>query len=196
MRSMKRRHPIPRSVAVALVTASLLLPWHPAAAKGPIKVLGRDVKGDAPAGLDLTWLSVGRFRKDLGVMVGLHDINAAARFHNVAHTAWSFAVDDRTFLIEMRFVAVRPQFDLYERTDDGYVPVATGLKGHWDTLNGFIGVLVPMDLVGAKTGSVVSGADDDLTDEDARTRLGSGDMSVAFDGLDTTKRFVIPTWDF
>ncbi len=157
-------------------------------------MLGRDAKGDAPGGLDLRWLAVGRFRHDIGVMLGLQDINAAARLHNVAHAAWTFAVDRRTFLLEMRSVAGRPQFDLYEKTQDGYIPVATGLKGAYDTLNGFIGVLVPMNLVGAETGSVLSGADDDGKD-DARTRLGVADLGVAFDGLDTTRSFVLPPWE-
>ncbi|MDQ3963298.1 MAG: hypothetical protein M3277_05200 [Actinomycetota bacterium] len=183
------------AVTVLALISSVSTLAVPAAAKGPTKMLGRDAKGDAPGGLDLRWLAVGRFRHDLGVMLGLQDINAAARLHTVAHAAWSFAVDKRTFLLEMRNMAGRPQFDLYERTPAGYILVATGLEGAYDTLNGFIGVLVPMDLVGAKTGSVVSGADDDATKEDARTRLGVADITVSFDGLDTTRSFVLPAWD-
>ncbi len=67
-----------KRLAAVIVSVSLGLTLvQPASAKGPSKVLGRDPRGDAPSGLDLTWLAVGHFGDDLGVMIGIEDMTAA-----------------------------------------------------------------------------------------------------------------------
>jgi len=178
------------AAVIAVVSLGLAL-VQPASAKGPSKVLGRDRKGDAPPGLDLTWLAVGRFGDDLGVMIGIEGMTAAAALHNLGHATWAFDVDDRTFLVEAHVEAVQPRFDLYEITRRHYRELGTGFKGRYDSINGFIGVLLPLDLVGARSGSRVSGADS-FREEDANTHLHLATTAVAVDILDTTEQFVIP----
>ncbi len=181
-----------KRLAAVIVSVSLGLTLvQPASAKGPSKVLGRDPRGDAPSGLDLTWLAVGHFGDDLGVMIGIEDMTAAVALHNGAHAMWAFDVDDRTFLVEARVEAVQPRFDLYEITPRHYRELGTGFKGRYDSINGFVGILLPLELIGARSGSRVSGATS-YREEDANTHVHLGTTTIAVDVLDTTKTFTIP----
>jgi len=167
-----------------------------ASAKGPSKILGRDAKGDAPAGLDLTWLGVGRFGDHLGVMIGINDAKTAALNHNLGHVMWAFDVDDRTFAVEAHVEGIQPRFDLYEITPSRYRQVGTGFRGQYDFINGFIGVLLPLERVGARPGSRVEFRVTGGTGRKMRIRicqyLHLGSSALATDVLDTTKVFVIP----
>ncbi len=99
---------------------------------------------------------------------------------------WAFDVDDRTFLVEARVEAVQPRFDLYEITPRHYRELGTGFKGRYDSINGFVGILLPLELIGARSGSRVSGATS-YREEDANTHVHLGTTTIAVDVLDTTK---------
>jgi hypothetical protein len=177
------------AVLVAALFSALVV--TPAAAKCPGKVLGRDVRGDAPPQMDLLGLMALRCGPDLGIMFQVQRVEPASPIYALAHARWGFVVDDRTFVVEAE-AGVGSAFVLSEWISGELREVDT-VRGSYDMYNHTIGVLVPMKLVGAKVGSRLAGARE-LDAEDASFRVGAGTTGQSVDSLTTTKHWVIPRW--
>jgi hypothetical protein len=177
------------AVLVAALFSTLVV--SPAAAKCPGKVLGRDARGDAPPQADLVGLMALRCGPDLGIMFLVQRVEPASPMYALAHARWGFVVDDRTFVVEAE-AGVGSAFVLSEWTSGESRPVDT-VRGSYDMYNDTIGVLVPMELVGAKVGSRVAGAHE-LDPADASFRASAGTTGHVVDALTTTKQWVIPRW--
>ncbi len=128
---------------------------------------------------------------DLGIIFQVRRVEPASPIYALARARWGFVVDDRTFVLEAE-AGVGSAFLLSEWISGDLRPVDT-VRGSYDVYNHTIGVLVPMELVGAKVGSRVAGAHE-LDAEDASFRAGAGTAGHVVDSLTTTKQWVIPRW--
>ena len=162
------------------------------AAKGRIFVLGKDVKGDAPAGLDLSYVGVGRWGDGLGILIGVEGMSRlTGGYDALQRVSWAFDADDRSFRVDAYMQATQQRFVLHERVGSTYRQLE-GVRGHYNFDGQFIGILIPFRLLGAKKGTEISGAAA-WEGEDAISRIHAAERySRVFDVLATKKTFVIP----
>jgi hypothetical protein len=180
-------------LALVLVVAVAL----PAVAAQKAARLGTDPVGDGPPALDITFLDVTRTKDSLEIRIGIDKmVPVFGGYPEGPGIEWLFSVGKRSFIAEA--VAARtPQFYFFELKGDSYEQLQ-GITGTYDPADGFIRMLVPLDLIGAKKGSVVSGFHEPLelidkvngTDVDAHMHYPGG--TEYLDDMKTTKKYVVP----
>jgi len=158
------------SVVVALV---VVLGGGPAGAGAGMTVLGTDPAMDAPPGGDLTQLAVTTHGSDLHVQLTLaNSIPVAGTYGAPTGIQWAFEVRGKTFVAEAYPSGVTFRYVLFEKKGETFEQVAM-LEGEFDTIAGVLDIFVPLKEIGAKKGTLISGA-------------GKNDVDVHIHGLVTT----------
>lgn len=165
-------------------------------AAGKVVRLGSDPAGDGPAALDVTFLDVTRTDDSLEIRIGVDKmLPGIGGFPEAPGIEWIFTTGKRTFIAEA--VASRtPKFFFFELKGESFEQLQ-GVTGTYDSADGFIRMLVPLQLIGAKKGTVIAGFHKPLpeidkvngTDVDSHMH---GDGTEYFDDMKTTKSYVIP----
>lgn len=179
-------------VAVALATA-------PAGAGPKMVRLGTDPTGDGPPALDITFLDVGRNKNALEIRIGLDKmLPVLGSYPEGPGLEWIFTTGKRSFLAEA--VASRtPKFFFFELKGHSYEQLQ-GITGTYDWTDGFVRMLVPLELIGAKKGTVIEGFHKPLelinkengTDVDAHVHTQPVGGTEYIDDLKTSKSFRVP----
>jgi hypothetical protein len=177
-----------RVLCLALVALAVAAP----ATAGPkLSRLGTDPAGDGPPALDVVYLDVGRAGKNLDIRIGVANmIPPGGGYPSLPGIEWIFEVGNRTFIAEGVATTGEGDFYLFEKKGDTYAQLdaPTGTY-NWD--DGFIKILVPLEDIGAGSGSVISGVGKKGTEDvDAHVHLGAADYYA--DTLATTKDYVVP----
>ena len=177
-----------KKAAIALI--ALCLAAAPVGAEPKLVRLAEDASLDAPPGLDLTYLDVGRTGKDLEIRIGIEGMfPPGGGYPELPGVEWTFEVKGRTLVAEAVATADQPLFFLFDITDGGAEQVGT-LEGTYDWTSGYTSILVPLKLIGAKTGTRISGLGPKGTDDvDAHVHAGT---TVYPDYMASTKDFVVP----
>ncbi len=158
---------------VAAVAAALVVSAAPAGAGGGMKVLGTDPSLDAPPGSDLTKLAVASHGSDLHIQLMLaNSIPVAGTYGPLTGIQWAFKVKGKTFVAEAYPSGASFRYVLFRITGDTFEQVAT-LEGDFDTIAGVLDMFVPLETIGAKTGTKITGA-------------GKNDVDVHVHGVVTT----------
>ena len=142
----------------ATVAASVLA--MPAGAAPAFKTLGTDAELDAGPSFDLTELAVRKAGKDLEIKIGISGMTPpfGTAIPTLPGVEWLFDVKGTTYLAEAYSDAVDgPGFLLFAIDGDAFTQVAT-LKGTYDWQDGFVTIRVPLKKIGARAGTVISGA--------------------------------------
>lgn len=157
MTTLRVSLPIKAALCVALAVALSLTSFAPAAegAKG-FKRLGTDLVGDGPPGFDLTYLDVGRRGSDLEIRIGMDEIVPVYPAPDPFGVEWIFDVKGKTFLAEGYVQRGQPEFTLFQITGDSFT-VVSDLEGSFDINGGYVMIRVPLKLIGAKRGTLISG---------------------------------------
>lgn len=177
-------------VAMTLALTALALPAPAIAGEPKIIRLGSDATQDAPPAQDLTFLDVGRNGDDLEIRIGVFGMLPVVGGIQGAGIEWTFTVRGRTFVAEAHSSNGQPGYTLYQVTNGAFEQIAI-LEGTYDYQDGFIRMLVPLDEIGAKPGTRVSGVGDPGT-EDVDVHQHAAAVSPQMDGLATDKDYVIP----
>ena len=177
-----------KKALIALMTIGLLA--APVGAETKLVRLAEDASLDAPPGLDLTYLDVGRSGKDLEIRIGIEGMfPPGGGYPELPGIEWIFEVKGRTLVAEAVATADQPLFFLFDITDGGAEQVAM-LDGTYDWSAGYTSILVPLKTIGAKTGTRISGLGPKGTEDvDAHVHAGT---TVYPDYMATTKDFVVP----
>jgi len=178
-------------VALALAVVAAVLVPGPAGAEGKMKLLGVDPANDGPPALDLTALQVGRTGADLEIRLGVNNmLPGIGGYPTLPGIQWAFDSGKRTFVAEAYVNNSRPAFLLFELKGDTYENLGD-IEGTYDWSDGYIKMLVPLKMIQAKTGSVISGAGEQGSpDADAHVHLLA--TTYVADTLSSTKDFVVP----
>lgn len=193
-------------VSLALC-AAVVLSALPAGAKGGLKTLGTDPSGDGLPGLDVTSLQVGRNGADLEVRIGLEMLPQAAGYPDLPGIEWVFDVTHppsrckglcpavappptRTFIAEAVKTADGSAFYLFELKEDGSFEQLGQPEGTYNGADGYASILVPLDLIGARSGVTIKGTDGlEHGDVDAHVHIGT--VTHYPDGMETDKAYVL-----
>lgn len=164
---------------------------EPVQAASRLKTLGTDVQGDGPSGLDITYLKAARVASNLEIRIGLEGmLPVTGSYPSAVGVEWIFQANERTFLVEAIAQVGAPTFLLFELVD-GQEKRLPNPTGTFDTADGFIRIMVPLDVVGAKKGVVVSGDNHEGPDILAHIDdFGAGETD--FDVMETTKVYRVP----
>src|SRR5688572_26003410 len=147
---------ITRMLVVGVVVAALAAS-APAHGGAKLSRLGSDAELDAPPSVDLTYLEVGRSKKNLEIRIGLTGIVPELRAPAGAGIAWTFDVNGHTYVAEGHpDYADGPGFTLFESRNGVFTQLAS-LKGSWEADDGYLRMLVPLKAIGARKGSRISG---------------------------------------
>lgn len=186
-----------KPTAFALVAAALVAVALPSQAGERLVRLGTDPAGDAPPALDITFLDVGRTEDALEMHIGIDKmLPLIGGYPEGPGIEWIFSVGKRAFIAEA--VAGRtPRFYFFELKGHSYEQLQ-GITGTYDSADGFIRMLVPLELIGAKKGTTITGFHkpleminkDNGTDVDAHVHRPGG--TEYLDDMKTTKSYVIP----
>jgi hypothetical protein len=170
----------------------------PASAGGKASRLGTDPSGDAPPAVDIIYLDVTTQKKSLDIRIGINGMfPVIGGYPEGPGIEWIFTVGKRTFIAEA--VASRtPKFFFFELKGHSFEQLQ-GISGTYDSGDGFIRMLVPLKLIGAKSGSVIKGFHKPLemisknngTDVDAHVHRPTGGTEY-LDDMKTKKDFVVP----
>lgn len=153
---------IPARILALVVAAVLLAP--PAAAESKMKRLGEDPAFDAPPALDITYLDVGRNRKDLEIRIGINGmLPGTGGYPELPGIEWYFTTGKRTFLAEAVASGTSGWFLLFEEKDGAFERMED-VEGTYEWTDGYISVLVPLKQIGARRGTKVRGAAEDDVD--------------------------------
>jgi hypothetical protein len=181
-------HAIRLLAAAALITGCLATP----AGAGPkLKTLGTDPAGDGPPALDITYLQVGRTGSDLDIRIGISGMfPQTGGYPELPGIEWIFDVGSRTFIAEAVAGTSSPAFYLFEMKGDAYEQLESP-EGTYDHANGYASILVPLETIGARAGSRISGTGPKGTDDvDAHVHLGP--QTHYADVMASTKDYVVP----
>ncbi len=178
-------------IAALALVGGLALPGQ---AKVVTKTLGTDPAGDGPPALDVTYLKAGRLRANLYLEIGIDKmLPPDGGYHQLPGIEWVFDVKERTFIAEAVVNRGSPDFYLFELLDDGSARQLESPTGGYGWMNGYIHMLVPLKTIGAKAGTVISGAEgrtDSGGDVDAHVHYVAGTHYA--DAMTTTRDFVVP----
>ncbi len=179
-----------RMLAAMVILSAVVVIVPPAGAKlPPMKVIGTDRKVDAIPGLDLTRLSVGSWSGVFGIKF---DIAGMLLFGGVDESlpglAWMFTTGRQTFVAEAFIRNARPRFVLFKL--QGGRELRHRIRGGWDWQNGYVMIVLPLDLINAKRGTTIHGVERN-GDGDANAHVRVGNAYYA-DTLTSTKSFRVP----
>jgi hypothetical protein len=179
-----------RKVLLPALAATLAITLAaPSGAATTMTRLGSDPANDGPPSLDLTFLDVGRTGDNLEIHIGIANIFPGIRsVPEAPGIEWVFDVRGRTFIAE-GVPGATPRFYLFEDANGSFSQVAV-LEGTYEAADGFIRMLVPIETIGAKRGTVISGTGKLGTqDVDAHVHYPGGANYP--DYMATTKDFVV-----
>src|SRR3712207_4443733 len=138
-----------KTLVAALAATLALTVVAPSGAATKMTRLGEDAANDAPPSLDLTFLDVGRSGDNLEIHIGLANILPGIRsVPEAPGIEWTFDVRGRTFVAE-GVPGTEPVFYLFEIVNDSFNQVAV-LEGTYESADGFIRMLVPLETIKAK----------------------------------------------
>lgn len=187
-----------RRALAAAAAALVVFGAFPSSAATKMVRLGTDPVGDGPPALDVTFLDAGRAKDALEIHVGVDKmLPLVGGVPEGPGIEWIFTVGRRTFIAEA--VASRtPKFFFFELKGDSFEQLQ-GITGTYDWTDGFIRMLVPLKLIGAKKGTVIAGSHkpldminkDNGTDVDTHIHTTPGQTEY-FDDMKTSKKFRIP----
>lgn len=170
----------------------------PSSAAPKMARLGTDPAGDGPPALDVTFLDVGRNKDSLEIHIGIDKmIPVVGGYPEGPGIEWIFTTGKRTFIAEA--VAARvPKFFFFELKGHTFEQLQ-GITGTYDWAEGFIRMLVPLELIGAKKGTVIAGFHKPLdmisktngTDVDSHLHTTPGNTEY-LDDMKTAKKFRVP----
>lgn len=163
----------------------------PSGAATKMTRLGEDPAGDGSPTLDVTYLDVGRNGDTLEIRIGMANILPVLRAvpPELPGVEWIFDVKGRTFVAE-GVPGTTPTFYLFELADDGSFSQLEAPEGTYNFEDGYIMMLVPLETLGAKKGTVISGTGPKGTEDvDAHIHFGVADEYP--DRMATTKDFVV-----
>lgn len=186
------KHGSMRRVLAGLLTALLALglAGQAAARSKGMQTLGKDPSGDAPPGLDLTYLQVGRTGSDLEIRIGLVMVPPKGSYPQLPGIEWIFETRGRTFIAEAVATTGNPLFFLFEQTEKGYTQLGRP-EGTFNPADGYTSILVPLEMIDAKRGTVISGVGPKGT-EDVDAHVHAGPTYTHYpDRMATTKDFVV-----
>jgi len=180
-----------KRVLVAAITIALLA--APVGARGKKFVrLAEDPTLDAPPGLDLTYLDVGRTGKNLEIRIGIEGMfPPGGGYPELPGIEWIFETKGRTLVAEAVATASEPLFFLFELTEGGGFEQLATLEGTYDWTAGYTSILVPLKTIGARSGTRISGLGPKGTDDvDAHVHAIAADLYP--DYMASTKDFIVP----
>lgn len=136
-----------------------------AAVAGPkYKSMGEDATMDAPPGLDVSYLEVARVGKDLDVRIGMANmLPAMGGYPELPGVEWLFTTGKGTYLAEAYVGTDGPHFLVFQQDGEAF-NVLGEVEGTYDTADGFISILVPLKMIKAKKGTVITGAGENDVD--------------------------------
>lgn len=173
---------------LALALASLMsLPSGATAA--PMKVLGTDPSLDGPPAADLVSLAAATHGADFHIRIGLANAAPVQGSYPGAGIEWAFEVRGRTFLAEAHPEPGAMRYTLFEISGDQLRQVKI-LEGDFDTATGLIDMYVPLQSIGARKGTRISGAGDGSA-ADVDIHQHAGPASRELDAMTTKSDFVI-----
>lgn len=173
---------------VALALASLMsLPSGAGAA--PLKVLGTDPTLDGPPAADLVSLAAAVEGAELRVQIGLANALPVQGSYPGAGIEWAFEVRGRTFLVEAHPEPGQMRYTLFEIQGDSLRQLEI-LDGTFDAATGLIDMYVPLQTIGARKGTKISGAGDGSA-PDADIHQHAGPASPQLDAMTTTSDLVV-----
>lgn len=175
------------SGVVALALAATMLPGT--ATAGPMKVLGTDPALDGPPAADLVSLAAATHGSDFHIRIGLANALPVQGSYPGAGIEWTFEARGRKFLAEAHPEPGAMRYTLFEIVGDQLRQVEA-LDGAFDTDLGVIDMYVPLQSIGARKGTRISGAGDGST-PDADIHQHAGVTSQELDALTTTSDFVV-----
>lgn len=183
-----------KSVAILILLTVLGSAPFAAYARGAAKTLGTDPAGDGLPALDVTYLKVGRLQADLFIKIGVDKmLPPDGGFHQIAGIDWAFGVKGRTFIVEAFVNNGAPDFFLFEILHDGTHMQLASPTGEYTWSNGYIQMLVPLKLIGAKSGTTITHADHSESGTDVSAYLHPAGVTTEYiDTMKTTKDFVVP----
>jgi hypothetical protein len=185
----KNMERIKRTVVAVLVVAAFAAA-APAHGGAKMTRLGSDEALDAPPSIDLTYLEIGRNRKNLEVRIGLNGTLPELRAPAGAGIEWTFDVNGKTFVAEGHpDYANGPAYTLFQVRGEVFTQIAR-IKGSWDADQGYLQMLVPLNAIGARRGTRISGHGPKGT-EDVDIHQHAGPASQVVDAFATTKDFVV-----
>lgn len=176
-----------RALTALALAASMSLPSGATAA--PMKVLGTDPALDGAPAADLVSLAAAMHGADFHIQIGLAQALPVQGSYPGAGIEWAFDVRGRTFLAEAHPEPGEMRYTLFEITGDSLRQVKI-LEGAWDAQTGLIDMYVPLQSIGARRGTRISGAGDGST-PDADIHQHAGPASRQLDALTTTSDFVV-----
>lgn len=178
------------SLALCAALAAGIAPAN-AGKTGGFKTLGTDPAGDGLPGLDVTFLQVGRTGAELEIRIGLQMAPQIAGYPDLPGIEWIFDVKDRTFLAEAVKTTSGADFYLFELNDDGTYQQLDAPKGTYEGSDGYASVIVPLETIGARKGTVIKGTDG-LENGDVDAHVHVGPQTYYPDGMETEKSYVVP----
>ena len=176
------------TLALCAAVAVSALPAH---AKGGFKTLGTDPAGDGQPGLDVTYLKVGRTGADLEVRIGLQMLPQLAGYPDLPGIEWVFDASGRTFVAEAVKTVNGADFYLFELKEDGSFEQLAQPEGTYTGSDGYASILVPLETIGARKGTVIKGTDG-LEHGDVDAHVHVGPQTHYPDGMETNKAFIVP----
>lgn len=143
-----------------------------------MKRLGEDPAFDGPPALDVTYLDVGRNRKDLEIRIGVNAmLPGTGGYPELPGIEWYFTTGKRKFLAEAVASGTSGWFLLFE-DKDGVFERMEDVKGTYEWTDGYISMLVPLKQIGARRGTKVRGAAEDDVDSHVHYRSGTSYTDV------------------
>lgn len=170
----------------------------PSTAAGKVVRLGSDPAGDGPPALDVTFLDVTRTDDALEIRIGIDKmLPVTGGYPKGPAIQWVFTTGKRAFIAEAVAGTPAPSWYFFELFDDSYEQLQ-GLTGTYDANDGFIRMLVPLELIGAKKGTVIRGfhdleiiGKDNGADVDSHAHAVPG-RTEYIDEMKTSKSYRIP----
>jgi hypothetical protein len=172
----------------ALFAATVAVPAG--ASEDHLKVIGTDPAFDAPPGLDLTQIAVGRTGRDLEIRIWVEGMfPPGGGYPQVPGIQWMFKVRKRTFVAEAVATHGDGMFFLFE-IKDGSAERLEDPEGTYDWTDGFIRIFVPLRSIGARRGTRIVGDREGGFDVDAHIHAFAQDVYV--DTMTTDRGYVVP----
>lgn len=184
-----------RLLAIALIVSAVAVPLTTQAAKAAketkFKLLGTDASNDAPPAADLTSLMVGKSGLNLSVRIGVANLLPVQGSYPGAGIEWTFDVGSRTFVAEAHPADGGDfEYTLFEVRNGSFSTVSQ-LKGAVVADESYILMSVPLQTIGAKRGTVISGVGAPGT-PDVDIHQHAQVTSQLLDEFATAKDYIIP----
>ena len=184
-----------KALLLALAATLAITTAAPSGAGGKVVRLGSDPAGDAPPSLDITFLDVTRTEDQLEIRIGIDKMLPVTGGYGEGPVEWVFKAGKRTFIAEA-LSGRTPRFFLFEVKGDTYEQLDAP-TGTYSAEDGFARILVPLETLGAKTGTKIVGFRDAIPaiDKPGGQDVDSHVHTVGTQYLDTfttTRGYIVP----